>query len=646
MSYNKPPYFYLLFFLLLCNLPVFLFVAADYKMSFSLAVFLLILIFLFDYLVIMYANAFFVVKPQIAQELQEIFKGYSNVDISEMINMTAGFKEINDILQGSDTTVDIPISKLSVLWRDEELLKDTDQKFLSEDDIWKLYLGESLLKQENIFDNQLINDYFLTFKSLLSEIKQHLGDNIYQELRYDIGTVLILLRVLDQQGSCSSVVNTQVGTVDSSEPDLSKKNDFRNVAENPDDALNLSVKSVTMYDILSQVRLDEHTIHVVNNIQKVIMDNKWGYALLVPSIIAALAHDIGKIPSFYQDASYTTHMHPSIGVEFLKRIDLFLKIPEERRNLILKAILSHHSSITQSSNKDVSENLILTALKKADQISRDEEFHSLTNSASGYVADPPYKDITSPVKEVNQDENEPNQNQTDDNQSDKNKFNKKRSKLQKIVSDVVNQLSTTKKQTPTLPAKTSLELEDIGNIENIECIDATFIDSCLFEIGKIINVVEKVKDSAGNIKEIYNSFSFDNAVFVRADKMIQIYEEMFKKYNCLDIYNRMVQEQIATNYGQNGQRTFRQALMRYMGDLFSKNNLLAKNYVKPGFFGGYFVVKGKDDSIIFEKAFYIPFDFKAFEQNYDYITIENRKNIPEAHRIKKIQKIEFAPKSS
>jgi hypothetical protein len=158
--------------------------------------------------------------------------------------------------------------------------------------------------------------------------------------------VKTLVEIIEKYGNCPSVSTNKK---DSESADL------------------FSVK-----DNLAQVPLKDHTYAVAYNLVEEVKKAYNDYENLIPkAVVAALAHDIGKIPEFRDSRAYNTSEHHLISAlklnEILAGKDLFwLKH-------VVKAVENHHIY-----SSDEFTNL----LKKADQAARRTELQAFTTKYS------------------------------------------------------------------------------------------------------------------------------------------------------------------------------------------------------------------------------------------------------------------------
>lgn len=141
-----------------------------------------------------------------------------------------------------------------------------------------------------------------------------------------------LLKLLDSKGKCPSVVNKR--------------------EDEPERGYNKGV-----YKALKSIPLYRHTLHVAREITTMVTPG----AMTRKAIIAALAHDVGKITQYY-DKLHGTGIHAFVGVSILDRIEPLkaLKFYDE----IVDAVKNHHRN---------PEAQLGQILKKADQEARRKE---------------------------------------------------------------------------------------------------------------------------------------------------------------------------------------------------------------------------------------------------------------------------------
>lgn len=150
----------------------------------------------------------------------------------------------------------------------------------------------------------------------------------HQEICYQI------LRMLEEEDPCPSVVN-------------------------PANDVEASWDSNT-YTLLGRTSLLDHSLHVGEQIVSLLIEGEAQH-VIPDAMIAALAHDLGKLPS-NRPHLYSLGEHPLAAGRVLAEIGLFKQLA--RKEEISKAIKQHHMK---------ADGLIGKMLKKADQKARQQE---------------------------------------------------------------------------------------------------------------------------------------------------------------------------------------------------------------------------------------------------------------------------------
>ena len=276
--------------------------------------------------------------------------------------------------------ISITLEKISVIWVYDALPEAERKKLVAEikEEVLKEIKPEFKLKlkaedkkslvqtdkpeetAENTFDNGTkenikpplkINVLEISDAKLFkfySEIEQYLTDEILKSV------IIKLLKFLDKSGDCPSVADKFA--------DKNLVSAYKNTKTSGE---------LTQYDILAKVSLKEHSLRVaetgINILRQRVKDGVNFY--IAPVVCAALAHDIGKIPSLSEQ--YATGDHPKISASVLKEFGL----PETGNYLdIYNAVLGHHLS----PGKD--EKMIEEILRLADKSARNMEINNFYES--------------------------------------------------------------------------------------------------------------------------------------------------------------------------------------------------------------------------------------------------------------------------
>jgi len=205
------------------------------------------------------------------------------------------------------------------------------------------YIEEIKSSDENHNQPAKIEDIHpdIPWEIFTEEIKDFIVQFIVPDIRVFrrrsllLGTIEIL-KILEQKGSCPSVVLTLIKSDEES-------------------------KDVTsIRDLLSQISLKDHTLRVTRYMIKFISEEHHG-RVDQSAIIVGLSHDLGKIPELRNDAilKYAEGDHPLISARVVSEI--FSNHPYNLE-FIFNAIESHHRPTRKNES-----NYFLTYLKRADQ---------------------------------------------------------------------------------------------------------------------------------------------------------------------------------------------------------------------------------------------------------------------------------------
>jgi hypothetical protein len=213
------------------------------------------------------------------------------------------------------------LAELSHLWKDSEVqIKDAAN-------LWREQ------SQENNSPTPRPSFTHTEIERFFSEMIEHRSS--INGVRRDL--IIWLLNLLDKEGDCPSVVRKH-----------------KDEAER--------IYSEDSYAMLEAVPLYRHTLTVARNfIAKADQE-----ALLADIILIALAHDIGKIPS-YHDGMYSSGDHPIIAGLILNGIPEFVSLPNKED--ILRAVTGHHLM--------KSDNILTDGLKHSDHEARQSELSAL-----------------------------------------------------------------------------------------------------------------------------------------------------------------------------------------------------------------------------------------------------------------------------
>lgn len=217
----------------------------------------------------------------------------------------------------------IKLGNLSQVWTGEEKERVIRLADLSKH--WRILPAVEKNETERerpVFSHAEIDKFYRTWVAG----KPNMTDNV-------VLCVEELLKLLDQQGACSSVVNRNANEVETKlEEDV--------------------------YTALARLPLYRHSLNVAEELA-----SRCGQKLLAPmAVITGLAHDLGKLPS-HQEIFYKTGDHPFIAPIILESIASFMKLNYCQD--VMEAIRQHHRPQPETD--------LGKRLKNADQICRNHE---------------------------------------------------------------------------------------------------------------------------------------------------------------------------------------------------------------------------------------------------------------------------------
>lgn len=143
-----------------------------------------------------------------------------------------------------------------------------------------------------------------------------------------------LVQLLDREGDCPSVVDVR-GDVE-------------------------AAWEANTYRLLAQTTLLDHSLDVADQVVRLLADNQ-AWHVIPDTLVAALAHDLGKLPSA-RGTLYALGEHPLAAGTVLAGVAGFKELG--RKDEILRAIKLHHK---------VADGLLGKTLKQADQLARQQE---------------------------------------------------------------------------------------------------------------------------------------------------------------------------------------------------------------------------------------------------------------------------------
>ncbi len=553
--------------------------------------------------------------------------------IKEDSNINRFYKVIESFEQKG--IISIPLENISQLWTDEEnkVIKINMDKVYS---IWRddyvitihdnpdtvfkhKEISAFYKKIQDVFKEQLIANkkIYLDNKDVTQEEQQE-----QQEFSMMYRTILFLLRNLDQNGHCPSVVEkNRNGMFRSSEPDYQKTNKKQNDIKSDYELLALSVN------------LLQHSIHVAENIIKIMQKQKELYSkVMLPSaVIVALAHDIGKEPELYNSAKYSTMVHPEISAEFVKRFfnsNVFKDISglyEKKINAIIFAIENHHIKTVESKDVDPNAIKLFKLLKQADAEARKEEKKDalVKLNMSPDDDDKQKKDVDKAIEKANDLESllkEVKENNQKVVEQQKKSQPKQQIEKQPVVNENENVSQPLIFQYPDFESALLFKPKDVN--EQVEQVKSDYICEWINDnniLDEMINIIDERVNYVvynGNTP-IYNIFTVRDTIFLTAKVVPSL----------LYYFARRLNDEVVMN----ADKTMRRSLSIQLVGKFRNMGIVNTNQVKEGYLGGRFTLEIKkynQPDIEQKGAFLLPFDiYKFAEMNGKSITdYEERKS--------------------
>jgi hypothetical protein len=213
--------------------------------------------------------------------------------------------QLSQVWTGKEKERVIKLADLSKNWRKEPAVKESEP-----------------VREKPVFSHHEIGAFYHTWV----DGKPNMTDIV-------LLSVEELLKLLDREGDCPSVVNLNSNEVESKlEGDV--------------------------YTLLAKLPLYRHSLNVAEELA-----SRCSQKLLAPmSVITGLAHDLGKLPS-HQDLFYKTGDHPFIAPIILDAMESFKKLNYAQD--VMEAIRQHHRPQPETD--------LGKRLKDADQACRNHE---------------------------------------------------------------------------------------------------------------------------------------------------------------------------------------------------------------------------------------------------------------------------------
>jgi hypothetical protein len=262
------------------------------------------------------------------------------------------------------------------------------------------------------------------------------------------------------------------------------------------------------------------------------------------------------------------------------------------------------------------------------------------------------------IKKKTESQSQPNNTETDTQTKEQQQQEEQEnfSTPQNITSEEKNKMVFFKTNKDSQPQTTEFDSED--KLEDIKCVDNSFVENILIKIASQINVM-----GLSGKGKYFNAFSFDDTVFVTMFFLKKCIKEEFEERGCndlADIIRKEQQEYMKLRQAEeNGEiskdeaseiRVFSQKVLNYViVKVFQEEyDIINNQYVRKGYIGGFFNIMLEKDKLLNSSGkdgYYAAFKISAFNGLVNISDIEDRKNNPINSTFKSIKKIEFAKKT-
>lgn len=443
---------------------------------------------------------------------------------------------------------DVALKDLSKLWakgRDSGELHIQELAPLWRDNI----LGQSSQAPVYIFENKRAAAFF---RSHVEQAPWFGNASAQRDVCYQI------LMMLEKEGSCPSVVKAA-------------------------DDVEASWDSNT-YSLLGKTTLLDHTLNVAEEAVALLLDADAQH-VIPDTLIAALGHDLGKLPSI-QGHLYSLGEHPLAAGRVLAEIVLFKKLPKKEE--ISRAIKLHHKR---------PEGLLGKTLKKADQQARQKELERAVEevaekeNAQKEATPPPVETLPDPPKNTPEAEapHEP------------------AVRSEPVVTPPLpsNASESSGLSSPGQGAGSAWQAQaDIYGEEEAPAVKKRSDVPQLMDISAWFDAQAFLDDLRPYINRItgrrFMGFSMaDGYVYLQAKVLEEVARKQAEKAGAMDIATLGPKD-----------KTMQQVLLTIVNKLRVEDEVIARELVKEQYFGGYFLIHTQGGREM--KGFYTPFHAEAF----------------------------------
>lgn len=413
-------------------------------------------------------------------------------------------KETSFLKGSKNDVLVLELEKLYRTWKEQEKTEIYLEQLAR---IWRTYDEEVEVTLETVdFKHDLLLEFYVRYLKGRTWFKGRVKE-----------VVLGIMKLLDEKGDVPSVVKI--------------KNEVYDLDENT-------------YTLLSRVSLLEHSVHVAEEAMNLGVSGVYE----APLLIAALSHDLGKIPE-YLPKFYTLGDHPLISVVVLEEIPGFKDLPFAEE--VKQAVASHHRA---------GKGKLVELLKQADKNARKREISELLQKK----------------------ENSPSSVKVDLNAVEAN-FNEKK--------------ESRKKEKPKEEKREEEKLEEVREAEESSEIVYDYDLSWL-------NVSEFMQELKKEVNQVVQgrwvAFSMPNGVvYVHPTGMWRILKRLALKERVHDV---VVFE---------GDEVFKRSVLVSLVKILRKEGYVADWLIQEGYFAAPFLVYREDEKTP-TRVLYLPLKVEAF----------------------------------
>ena len=415
---------------------------------------------------------------------------------------------------GTPPEVSVTLEELSRLW---SRARETGE--IKIDDLAPIWREENAIdhdkERQYVFQDEKVAGFFAKY---IDQAPWFRRASLQKEVCYQI------LLLLEEEGDCPSVVNAA-------------------------DDVEASWDSTT-YNLLGKTTLLDHSLDVAREAVALLKDD--ATHVIPDTMVAALGHDLGKLPSI-KSHLYSLGEHPLAAGRVLAEIATFKQLP--RKDEIARAIKLHHKK---------PEGLLGQTLKKADQLARQKELEQAVERSNN-------NDIKKDVQEVRPGPASPPPapDKTSSSEADA---------AWRAQADIYGEEPQSREKKSSAPP----ERIDISSWFDAQA----FLDALKPYINRVTG-------------RRFMAFSMPNGyVFFQAKALEEVARKQAERAGAMDI----------ATMGAND-TTMRQVLFTVVDHLRVEHNVIARELIKDQYFGGYFNITTGGRPL---KGFYTPFHAETF----------------------------------